>query len=164
MNFEIVELIDFSGQKAGVYSIVLENTNTTLFDQFINENTGQQQEALDSILSKLILIGHKTGAKEQFFKLNEGNLGDGICALYDSPDKKLRLYCIRYGNNTIVIGGGGAKEVRTLQEDPKLKQENYLLRAISKIITEAIKNQDITWDLSDTKLIGNLIFDNNETI
>jgi hypothetical protein len=164
MNFEIVELIDFSGKKAGVYTVVLEAASTTLFDQFISENEGQQPEALNSILSKLILIGHKTGAKEHFFKLNEGSLGDGICALYDSPDKKLRLYCIRYGNNTIIIGGGGAKNVRALQEDPKLKQENYVLRAISKIITEAIKNQDITWDLSDTKLIGNLIFDDNETI
>lgn len=79
--------------------MVLEDGNTTLFDQFILENKSQQPEALNSILSKLILIGHKTGAKEHFFKLNEGNLGDGICALYDSPNKTLRLYCIRYGNN-----------------------------------------------------------------
>jgi len=164
MNFEIVELIDFSGKKSGVYTVLLADVNTTLFDQFISENKAQQPEALNSILSKLILIGHKTGAKEQFFKLNEGNLGDGICALYDSPDKKLRLYCIRYGNNTIIVGGGGIKNVRTLQEDPKLKNENYLLRTISKIITEAIKNQEITWDSSDTKLIGKLIFEDDESI
>lgn len=65
---------------------------------------------------------------------------------------------------TIVIGSGGIKNVRTLQEDPKLKKENYLLRTISKIITEAIKNQEIAWDSSDTKLIGNLIFEDNEAI
>lgn len=36
----------------------------------------------------------KTGAAEHFFKLNEGKPGDGVCALFDSPDKKLRIYCI----------------------------------------------------------------------
>ncbi|MBK6979124.1 MAG: hypothetical protein IPH28_20170 [Cytophagaceae bacterium] len=61
-------------------------------------------------------------------------MGDGVCALYDDPDRNLRLYCIRYGKQIVVLGGGGhkPKTIRALQEDEKLKQENYLIRNISK--------------------------------
>jgi hypothetical protein len=41
MKFEIVELEEFSGTKATVYSIWVDDSVTTLFDQFITENRGQ---------------------------------------------------------------------------------------------------------------------------
>lgn len=83
----------------------------------------------------------------------------GLCALYDSPDKKLRLYCIRYGATCIVLGGGGEKKVRALQDDEKLKKENYLLRYISKRITEALKDGVIWWSADGKKLEGELYFE-----
>jgi hypothetical protein len=49
------------------------------------------------------------------------------------------------------------KNVRALQDDPKLKDENYLLRKISKMITDAIKEGDIRWSADGKQLIGNLI-------
>jgi hypothetical protein len=159
MKFEIVELDEFSGRKASVYSIWIDDNEKTLFDQFILENEGIHDKELGSITDRLELIGHLTGAREQFFKPNEGTLGDGICALYDSPDKKLRLYCIRYGATCIVLGGGGIKNVRALQDDEKLKTENYLLRFISKKITEAIKNQDLWWSSDGKRLEGKMIFE-----
>jgi hypothetical protein len=109
MKFEIVELDEFSGRKASIYSIWIDNIEKTLFDQFVEENENSYMNELGSITDRLELIGNLTGAKEQFFKLNEGTLGDGICALYDSPDKKLRLYCIRNGSTCIILGGGGMK-------------------------------------------------------
>ncbi|UVR14472.1 hypothetical protein [Parabacteroides distasonis] len=67
----------------------------------------------------------KTGAAEHFFKLNEGKPGDGVCALFDSPDKKLRIYCIRFANVAIVVGGGGykPKNIRAYQESSSLKKK-----------------------------------------
>jgi len=56
---------------------------------------------------RLKIIGNETGARESFFKTKEGIPGDGVCTLYDTPDKKLRLYCIRYGKQLIIIGAGG---------------------------------------------------------
>jgi hypothetical protein len=162
MRFEIVELLDFSGYKAGIYTVILNYESLSIFDNFIKENIPIFPEEIDNILSKIETIGHETGAREHFFKLNEGTLGDGICALYDNPDKKIRLYCIRYGSTTIILGGGGYKNVRALQDDPKLKHENYLLRKISNLITKAIKEGDISWAADGKKLIGNLIIQDDE--
>ncbi len=159
MKFEIVELDEFSGIKASIYSIYVSDASETLFDEFIGENETQFSNELGSITDRLELIGNITGAREQFFKPNEGTPGDGICALYDSPDKKLRLYCIRYGSVCIILGGGGMKNVRALQDDEKLKTENYLLRFISKKITEALKNREIWWSSDGKRLEGNMIFE-----
>jgi hypothetical protein len=77
----------------------------------------------------------------------------------DSPDKKLRLYCIRYGSTCVILGGGGMKNVRALQDDEKLKTENYLLRYISKKITEALKDRELWWSDDGKRLEGNMIFE-----
>ena len=55
------------------------------------------------------------------------------------------MYCIKYGDGIIVLGGGGfkPKSIRSLQENLKLKRENYLLRAISKQITLKMKEKDL---------------------
>ncbi len=162
MKFEIVELLDFSGYKAGIYTVILNEGSQSLFDNFIQENRPKFSAEIDDILLKIETIGHVTGAREHLFKINEGTLGDGICALYDNPDKKIRLYCIRYGSTTIILGGGGYKDVRALQDDPKLKHENYLLREISRLITESIKDGDITWASDGKRLIGNLTIQDDE--
>ena len=159
MKFEIVELDEFSGRKASIYSIWINDEEKTLFDKFVEENEFQFESEIGSITDRLELIGNVAGAREQFFKLNEGTIGDGVVALYDSPDRKLRLYCIRYGSNCIILGGGGLKNVRALQDDEKLKSENYLLRIISKKITESVKNGDIYWSNNGNKLEGNMIFE-----
>jgi hypothetical protein len=41
--------------------------------------------------------------------MNEGKYGDGVSALFDKPKYKLRLYCIRYGTQIIIVGWGGEK-------------------------------------------------------
>ena len=121
----------------------------------------------------------KTGAAEHFFKLNEGKPGDGVCALFDSPDKKLRIYCIRFANVAIVVGGGGykpknitmqtnnegtevvggggykPKNIRAYQESSSLKKEAETVVRISRIISEAIKNKDIHLD-DNGFFLGNL--------
>ena len=159
MKFEIVELDEFSGVKSCIYSIWIDELSKTLFDQFIEENDEKNRKELASIIDRIEVIGHITGAREHYFKPNEGTLGDGVCALYDSPDRKLRLYCIRYGSTCIILGGGGIKNVRALQDDEKLKSENYLMRYISKKITEALKDGDLWWSEKSNKLEGNMCFE-----
>ena len=73
-----------------------------------------------------------------------------------------RLYCIRYGSVVLILGGGGAKNVRALQDDPKLKKENYVLRQISKVLTQAMKEGELQWNNDFDDFTGNLIFDDNE--
>jgi hypothetical protein len=162
MKFRIVKIPDLSGQKATIYTVKIEGETNTLFDNFLLENDVNYSDELDNIFDRLEMMGHYEGAKEIYFKHAEGNLGDGVCALYDSPNRKLRLYCIRYGTTAILLGGGGSKNVRALQEDPKLKHENYLLRKISEIITNALIEGDLSWSNDGKLLMGKLILDEDE--
>lgn len=158
---EIVKLEQFSGSKASIYSVVLAGETQTLLDKFISENIILYKSETKNILERLIAIGHNVGARVNFFKEGEGNPGDGLCALYDNPNSKLRLYCIRYGSQIIIVGGGGEKpkNIRTLQESDKLKEENYLLRELSGQITNRIKEKEIQFSNDSLNFIGDLAFD-----
>jgi hypothetical protein len=164
MSYKIVDLSQFSGNKTSIYSIYINDEQQTLFERFVKENISLFKSETIDIVKRLKTINNKTGAKEHFFKLDEGTPGDGICALYDTPNSNLRLYCIRYGSSILILGGGGnkPKNIRALQDDEKLKDENYLLRIISKQITERITNKEIYFSNDGTELLGNLEFENYE--
>ena len=163
MKFEIVELEDFSGPQATIYSVKVNDDEDTLFEKFLAENKDRFESEIYDILERIDLIGFEHGARRRYFKENEGGLGDLVCALYDNPNANLRLYCIRMGSAVIILGGGGhkPKTVRALQEDPKLTHENYLLRDISKQLGLKMKEGEIFW-INDYELGGNLIIDNDE--
>lgn len=74
MKFEIVELNEFSGAKASIHSIFIDDADFTLFDKFIQENHLLYPDELGSIIDRLEIIGHFTGAREHYFKLNEAFL------------------------------------------------------------------------------------------
>ena len=135
-----------------------------MFERFLLENSISFKSEIKNILERLRTINEKTGARESFFKPNEGKPGDLVCALFDVPNSNLRLYCIRFGSSLIILGGGGEKKksVKALQEVDKLKEENYLLREISARIAERIKEKEITFSYDGTEITGELEFGNNE--
>lgn len=92
MTYEIIELEELSGNLATIYSVIIEDEEYTLFDSFVEENSADYPDEVKFIVNRLYSIGHSTGAREQFFKLNEGKPGDGVCALYDEEDSNLRQY------------------------------------------------------------------------
>lgn len=161
MKCELIKIDELSGNKASIYSVIIDEDDVSLFEEFIDENIDSHLSEINNITQRLKTIGTKTGAREQYFKLNEGIPGDGVCALYDDPDKKLRLYCIRYGTMIIILGGGGTKpkNIRALQESEKLTEENYLMRAISRTITEKIKDKDIRLSTYTNDFEGELSFE-----
>lgn len=164
MKYELVKLNKLSGGKASIYTVHLENEQKTLFDLFLEENKISFKSELKDIVSRLNVIGNKTGAKENFFKQKEGKPGDGVCALYDKPNSKLRLYCIRYGSSIVILGGGGykSKSIREFQKDDKLTEKNYFLRQLSKEITTRIKDGEIRFSTDYMDFEGDLTF-NDET-
>ncbi|HUC82354.1 MAG TPA: hypothetical protein VMR70_15720 [Flavisolibacter sp.] len=157
MNYEIVELEEFSGNKATIYSVIMEEDEVTLFDHFVTENMAEYKTELKSIAGRLQQIGRTTGARANFFKLDEGKPGDGVCALYDDPDSKLRLYCIRYGNVAIILGGGGPKPpgVRAWQEDEKLTLEAETIMEVSKDIMRRLHSGELEWSKDGSQLLEN---------
>jgi putative component of toxin-antitoxin plasmid stabilization module len=162
VKFKLIKINQLSGRKTKIYSVLLENESKSLFENFLEENTEKNKPEILEILQRVNSIAQKEGAKEHYFKKAEGALGDGVEALYDDINRKLRLYCIRYGSVVLILGGGGAKNVRALQDDPKLKKENYVLRQISKILTQAMKEGELQWNNDFDDFTGNLTFDDNE--
>lgn len=154
---ELVELEEFRCGAGRVYSVAVDDADGTLYDRFLEENEQEYKEELVEIMTKLNTMSSRTGFTDTFFKLNEGRPGDGICAITDWKGK-LRLYCIRFGNILLVLGGGGPKTTRTYQEDPKLLSENLLLRSVSDAMAEAIKEKDIRIEY-DGSLSGDLVIE-----
>jgi hypothetical protein len=164
MRIQLVKIEQLSGKQASIYSVVYNEDQITLFDKFLHENKNSFKSELSSIVVRLKVIGKKTGARETFFKLDEGDLGDGVCALYDDPNKNLRLYCIRYGTSLIIIGSGGhkPKTVRALQEDPKLMEENQIMREISKLIKEKMEEKSLSFSEDYYEFEGKLDLNNTD--
>ncbi|MGQ0826953.1 MAG: hypothetical protein ACT4ON_01030 [Bacteroidota bacterium] len=145
MQFEIIKIL--SGEFTNFYTIRFDGEDHNLFEKFIIENKSKFPNELSDINNRIQVMAKTTGAREQYFKLNEGKPGDGVCALYDQPDKHLRLYCVRYGSVAVILGNGGEKPpgMIKLQESPKLTKENELLRKISKAIDKAQKDGLVEW-------------------
>lgn len=141
MNFEIVEIEEFSGDKAKIYSIMLEGDDDTLLDKFFDENQ-QYEEELEEIAARLLAMRSSTGCRIQFFKEHEGAPGDGVVALWY---KRMRLYCLRFDNTCIFIGSGGYKppDISAYQENPLLNAKAQQMRAIAASINKAIIGKDL---------------------
>jgi hypothetical protein len=157
-NFRIVKMSGLSGGAASIYSVYLDDSDKTAFEKFLAENVANHEEELISIISRLKSMGTVTGAREQYFKHNEGKPGDLVCALYDEPGRLLRLYCIRLGNALVILGGGGPKSVRAWQDDPKLSREATKIIEISALIGERMQQREICLSQDGMELTGNLNF------
>ena len=158
MKYQIVEIKNLSGNQSKIYSIIPNNEEYTLFENFVIEYKVQFKDEIKDIYKRLKTIGHSTGARESFFKLKEGKPGDLVCALYDMPEKNLRLYCIRYSSFVIILGGGGEKsnETRAWQDNEKLTLEATKMMDYSNHIYQRIKDQDLYWSPDGKELEGNL--------
>lgn len=164
MNYEIVELQPFSGSAAKVYSLIPIGDEDTLFEQFVDEYKVEFRNEVKDIIKTIYQIGHTTGARSSFFKEHEGKHGDFVCALFDVPEKNLRLYCIRFGMVAVILGGGGekAKGVRAWQDDEKLSKEANRMIEYAKDIMQRLDNGDLYWSKDRTALEGNLKNYDNE--
>lgn len=165
MKCRLVKLGKITGNKATVYSVIQNVEQITLFDKFIYENKNSFISEIKEILIRLNTIGKKTGARINFFREWEGKPGDGVCALRykeKKRDENLRLYCITFGNQIVVVGGGGPKNVRALQDDEKLRKENYFLRWLSDQISIRIKEKELEYTDDFLEFIGDLNFQDDE--
>lgn len=162
MKCKLKKITHLSGNKSTIYSVIREDESKTLYELFLIENINLHLIEITYINKRLQIIGTKTGAIDDFFKLYEGKFGDGVCALYDKPKYKLRLYCIKYNSKIVIVGGGGLKpkKIKALQNDPKLKDENYFLRWLSKQMSKRLKD-DIHFSDDGLDFIGNLEFEDD---
>lgn len=169
MICEIVEIEQFSGSEAKVYSIIPEGEKITLYDKFIEGHKNQYKGELKQINNRLKQIGQNTGARENYFKL-EGDqefvrkYGNYICSLYDEEKSNLRLYCIRFSSVAIILGGGGFKDKSVVkwQESKELSEEVEKIMAYAASIIKQIDEEELYWSDNGSELLGNLKNYNDE--
>src|SRR5690554_3289955 len=91
MEYKLVKLSRFSGEKASIYSVQTKNTNDefqdTLFDEFVKENKNSLLSELKDLFTRLKTIGNNTGARESFSRLMKVCQETG-CVLYMTIQKK----------------------------------------------------------------------------
>jgi len=164
LQYEIVEMQPYTGSEAKVYSIIPKGETETLFEKFVDEYITEFRSEIKDILKTLYQIGNTTGARSSYFKHFEGKPGDFVCALYDLPGKSIRLYCIRFGMDVVILGGGGEKPdgVRAWQDDEKLTKEATQVIAFAEDILKRIDDGDIYWSKDKKELEGNLKNYDNE--
>lgn len=145
MKVELIKIEQFSGNKAHFYSVTVDDDEESLFEQFIEKYLPTHRKEIMDIFMRLQAMSEETGIRTDYFKLNEGKPGDGVSAFYDLPSKNLRLYCIMYGTEAIIFGGGGIKPktVKAYQEVPELDKQAKLMQRISNLITLNIKSKDV---------------------
>lgn len=156
MKIRLIKLGNISGSTAAFYSVYYNNDKSTLFENFIDDNKILLKGELFNILARLNTMANEEGAREIYFKNEEGVPGDRVCALYDTPNKNLRLYCIRFGSRLVVLGSGGMKPKRisALQDDPKLKAENKKLCDIVKLSEKKINEGEISISSNNMEFKG----------
>ena len=142
MKFDIIDIEEFSGPKARIYSIMYACDDRTLVDHFFDENTEEHRGELEEIALKLRVMGSDYGCRAHYFKENEGVPADGVAAL---RCRQMRLYCLRYDNTCVFIGSGGYKPpgIKAYQEDPFLASKAEEMKKIAACINKAIKEKDL---------------------
>lgn len=141
MKFEIVNIDEFSGEMAQIYSVMFEDDDMTLMDHFFEENAQQYKEEMKEMAKKLEAMGNSTGCRIQFFKENEGAPGDGVVAFWY---KRMRLYCLRIGSACIILGGGYKPPgISAYQEDELLNAKAQQMRRLAACINKAIIDKDL---------------------
>lgn len=161
MKCRLEKIYRLSGEAASTYTLRVEGSSGTLFEQFIKDGSISFKDETLDILKRLKTIAFKTGAREDFFKLHEGIPGDGVCALFDRPNSNLRLYCIRFGLPLIILGGGGhkPKSIKKWQEKEDLANAVRLLINLSAEITLRIKGKELIYTNNFLDLEGDMEFD-----
>jgi hypothetical protein len=139
MGFEITEIEELSGNKARIYSVIIDGEEGTLLEQFFEENKDYRKE-LSTMLYKIKTMSEKTGCIREFFKEGEGVLADGVMALKVG---KLRLYGLYFNKTVVLFGSGGVKNVRAYQEDPYLNAKAEQMKYIASKINAGIRDRSI---------------------
>lgn len=62
-KFDIVNIEEFSGQKAQIYSVMYEGDDMTLLDHFFEDNERDHREDLEEMAAKLYVMGNDLGCR-----------------------------------------------------------------------------------------------------
>ncbi|HEX2865680.1 MAG TPA: hypothetical protein VHO03_01495 [Ignavibacteriales bacterium] len=136
-KFTIIDILQ--GPKAKFYSVLLEGKRQSEFEEFLTNfrDNPEFSEIIQNIVIKIDQMARVTGAREIFFKPEGPSMVFRINIGRDET-YPLRLYCLRYNDQVVLLGGGGYKDLSTVryQDKEELNNAVKLLRAVDKSLKE----------------------------
>lgn len=136
-KFKIIDIL--KGPKAKFYSILIEGKEQSEFEEFLANfrDNPEFSKIIQNIAVKIDQMARVTGAREIFFKPEGPNM---VFRFHIGRDETypLRLYCLRYNDQVILLGGGDYKDLDTVRYQDKKELNNAvkLLRAVDKTLKE----------------------------
>lgn len=135
-------------KKVTYYSICLDNSKTSLFEDFISCFKTTEREKLNHILIWMELIGDKYGATPNFFR-PEGATADAAALPPKGTERKphyteggntkannLRLYCLRANSHVVFLFNGGLKTKNKAQDCPNVGAPFRLANQLTKALED----------------------------
>lgn len=136
-------------RKVVFYSVCLEGEADSLFLDFVNKHTAEEyNEQLAVIRAWLRKLGAEIGAQERYFRF-EGSRGGDARALpppakYLDIECRLRLYCMRINEQSVVLFSGAEKTADKAQDCDQVRPHFQLANRLAKAIDQAIREGEIT--------------------
>ena len=120
LGFRLVRLK--VGRKAKIYSIQFDGEEKHEFEKFLEKSEVQNHPDFQALRKKLKEMYNKRGLLEDYFIPEDDRCLHPEISRIDYGTGKLRLYCIRWDDNLLIVGGGGVKpdDIRFWQEDTVL--------------------------------------------
>ena len=148
-----LELVEQS-EKVSLYSISFAMDKTTEFERFLNkfEEEASLNEDYQKILYALSIILDK-GALERYFR-PEGRMNDDLCAL-PVESGRIRLFCLRFSNEILILGNGDIKRTSSYEEDAKLYGYTLDLQKFGRLLKKDIEDGIVTVEEKELKHIDN---------
>ncbi|MFZ5939677.1 MAG: hypothetical protein ACOYXB_03805 [Bacteroidota bacterium] len=155
-------LNDFYFRKVKYYSICIEESENTEFEDFLTrmESEPEYEEDVINLFSWLELIGEYEGAKEKYFR-HEGLISDTKALPPPASQmddnglnvRDLRLYCQRLNEHVVILFNGGIKTKNKAQDCPNVSGYFRQANKFSKQINELFAQKEIKWNSNHTDII-----------
>ena len=163
-NFACIKPL-FRYKHVAYYSVCINDDENTIYDEFVEKHTIENNKKLYHIQKWLQVIGKKYGAQKRFFR-NEAKYADTSALPPYNKNRKpnyvefgknkannLRLYCFRANSKVVFLFGGDLKTTEKAQNCPNVKHHFELANALTASIENAFKEKDIEW-IEDDSLIS----------
>jgi hypothetical protein len=108
------------------------------------------EDDIDIIITAIDKIV-ENGALEQYFRPEGGKL-----KAIPLNSSQLRLYCYLVNEEIMILGNGGQKTTRTVNEDPILTEHTEILRGVGNMLSSRINKGTV--QVYKKQLYGNLEF------
>lgn len=130
-QFRIVEYK--IGKQSSFFTIQFVDESENYYNLFVDKFYSNYSKIIDDVDDRIERMATRTGIRDGFFK----DEGPNSVFKFQETDE-LRIYCLKYGSISIILGGGDTKEnnVRTYQDKEELFFEVKLLRAIDQCLLE----------------------------